>query len=560
MPRRSRWRSLNTCLHRPWSARTRRAVDVLWEKMYSTMRLRGHSTGFMTEAISGVDIALWDIFGKSVGLPIYQLLGGPHRDRIVAYASGVPGRTIEEQVANARRFVEERGFTAVKMSTGRKSLEEEMAAVAAISEALSDDAHLLVDAHGAYDAYTAIQLGREMQALGVYWLEDPLPPEDHSGYKMLSDALDMAIAAGETECNRYQFRDRLAARAVDILLPDVCRAGGISECLKIARLADAYNVPWAAHVSMGSPIHIAASLHLAAATPNFLDLRVPDLSEPDRRQPAQEAARLQRWLFRAAGGAGTGHRARSRGHRPSEGSKRIEATMSLEMTSRERLWAVLNQQEPDRVPIWMLYPREQYGSYVDVHNLPSYARVMPHIWERTDWLDRRDIGRGAFYSAAADIETSIEEREGWTITRSILHTPLGDLTAEHRQDQENAAGARTEHYCKEIGDLEKVLSIPYEPVEPDLTAFDEAATRLGDAGLMMVNLGMPIGVAYGLAHPETFSHLDAHRARDAGRVYPGDVRARDGLSGKGPAERGRAGVLYRGHRVCRPAHVLARRL
>jgi D-galactarolactone cycloisomerase len=257
-----------------------RAVDVLWEKMYSTMRLRGHSTGFMTEAISGVDIALWDLFGKSVGLPVYQLLGGPHRDRVVAYASGVPGATIEAQVANAVRFVRERGFTAVKMSVGRKSLEEEMAAVAAVSEAISSEAHLLVDAHGAYDVYTAIQLGREMQALGVYWLEDPLPPEDHTGYKMLSDALDMAVAAGETECNRYQFRDRLAERAVDILLPDICRAGGISECLKIARLADAYNVPWAAHVSMGSPIHIAASLHLAAATPNFLICECPTFPNP----------------------------------------------------------------------------------------------------------------------------------------------------------------------------------------------------------------------------------------------------------------------------------------
>ena len=257
-----------------------RSVDVLWERMYSTMRLRGHSTGFMTEAISGVDIALWDIFGKAVGLPIYQLLGGAFRDRIKAYASGVPGATSEQQVANAVKFVVEQGFTTVKMSIGRKDLDTEMKAVAAVSRAISDRAHLLVDAHGAYDAYTAIALGREMQALGVYWLEDPLPPEDHSGYKMLSDALDMAIAAGETECNRYQFRDRLADRAVDILLPDVCRAGGISECRKIAQLADAYNTPWAAHVSMGSPIHIAASLHLGAASPNFLICECPTHQNP----------------------------------------------------------------------------------------------------------------------------------------------------------------------------------------------------------------------------------------------------------------------------------------
>ncbi len=255
-------------------------IDVLWERMYSSMRLRGHSTGFMTEAISGVDIALWDILGKAVGLPVYKLLGGAFHQRIKAYASGVPGTTPEEQAANAKRFVQERGFTAVKMSIGRRDLENELDMVASVSQALDGEAHLLVDAHGAYDAYTALQLGREMQSLGVYWLEDPLPPEDHSGYKMLSDALDMAIAAGETECNRYQFRDRLANRAVDILLPDICRAGGISECRKIAQLADAYNTPWAAHVSMGSPIHIAASLHLAAATPNFLICECPTHDNP----------------------------------------------------------------------------------------------------------------------------------------------------------------------------------------------------------------------------------------------------------------------------------------
>ena len=179
--------------------------------------------------------------------------------------------------------------------------------------------------------------------------------------------------------------------------------------------------------------------------------------------------------------------------------------MPKQMTSGERLWAALSLQEPDRVPIWMLYPREQYGSYVDVHTLPSYAQIMPHIWDRTDWLDRRGLRSGAFYTAAADIETEVEQHDGWTISQSTLHTPLGDLTAEHRQDEENAAGARTEHFCKDIADLEKILSIPYEPVEPDLTAFHEASSKLGDAGLMMVSMGMPIGVAYSLTHPETFA-------------------------------------------------------
>jgi L-alanine-DL-glutamate epimerase-like enolase superfamily enzyme len=283
-----------------------RAVDVLWEKMYSTMRLRGHSTGWQSEAMSGVDIALWDILGKAVGLPVYMLLGGAFHPRLKAYASGVPGTTTDQQVAHARRFVEQDGFTAVKMSIGRKDLEVEIAAVAALAQALGNEAHLLVDAHGAYDATTALNLGRQMQDLGVYWLEDPLPPEDHSGDKMLSDALDMAIAAGETECNRYQFRDRLAERAVDVLLPDICRAGGISEGRKIAHLADCYNTPWAAHVSMGSPVHIAAALHLGAATPNFLICECPTHENPLGNNLLKTPIRCENGFFELPQGPGLG--------------------------------------------------------------------------------------------------------------------------------------------------------------------------------------------------------------------------------------------------------------
>jgi hypothetical protein len=162
----------------------------------------------------------------------------------------------------------------------------------------------------------------------------------------------------------------------------------------------------------------------------------------------------------------------------------------------------------------MLYPRERLDYYVDVHRLPSYARVMQHVWTRTDWLDRRSIPTPPFYSAATEIEQWTEADAGWTTTHRVLHTPYGDLVSEHRQDDENAAGAVTRHYCADIADLEKVLAIPYEPVLPDLNAYHAAAAQLGDAGLMMVNLTMPIGVAYGLTHPETFA-LWSHLERDA---------------------------------------------
>lgn len=134
---------------------------------------------------------------------------------------------------------------------------------------------MLVDAHGAYTADTALHVGRHLEAMGVAWLEDPLPPEDLDGYASLCAALDMPVAAGETDCTSYQVFERLKAGAADVLLPDVCRAGGISEGRRIADVARLHNRRWAAHVSMGSSIHVAAAAHLAAASVNFLVFEFP---------------------------------------------------------------------------------------------------------------------------------------------------------------------------------------------------------------------------------------------------------------------------------------------
>ena len=243
--------------------------EMLWEKMYGAQRLRGHNTGYTMEAISGIDIALWDLRGKITRQPIYALLGGPYRTEIPVYASGIPGSNDSERQESARRYVEQ-GYTGFKLAIGRRDLNEDLATVAAVAEVVNAHGQLLVDAHGAYDLGTAVRVGRELERLGCHWFEDPLLPEDHTGYAELSRALDIMVVAGETECNRFQFRDRLAARAVGAILPDICRAGGISEGQKIAILADAYQTQWAAHVSMGTMIHVVAALHLGAATPNFL--------------------------------------------------------------------------------------------------------------------------------------------------------------------------------------------------------------------------------------------------------------------------------------------------
>ncbi|MGH2533148.1 MAG: mandelate racemase/muconate lactonizing enzyme family protein [Thermomicrobiales bacterium] len=245
------------------------AVERHWEKMFGSMRLRGHNAGYQLEAIAGVDIALWDLAGKLLDVPVYHLLGGPFRTELPAYASGVPGATVADRVATAERIIGE-GYTAMKASIGRGDVDTDLAGIEAIADAVRGKADLLVDAHGAYSTENALYVGRKLEAMGVYWFEDPLPPEDVDGYARLAAALDMAVAVGETDCTRWQIAERLRRRAADVLLPDICRAGGISEGRRIATTASLHNVKWAAHVSMGSSVHVAAAAHLAAASANFL--------------------------------------------------------------------------------------------------------------------------------------------------------------------------------------------------------------------------------------------------------------------------------------------------
>ena len=255
------------------------AIERHWDYMYGSQRLRGHVTGYQMEAIAGVDIALWDLAGKHLDVPVYRLLGGPYRTELATYASGVPGATPDERARRAAGFVAE-GYTAVKASIGRGDVDADLAGLAAIAEAVAGKADLLVDAHGAYASDLAMKVGRRLEAMGIAWFEDPLPPEDIDGYGRLAAALDMPVAGGETECTRWQFDARLRAGAFDVILPDVCRAGGISEGRKIADVARLHNVRWAAHVSMGSPVHVAAAAHLAAASPNFLVIEFPSTPNP----------------------------------------------------------------------------------------------------------------------------------------------------------------------------------------------------------------------------------------------------------------------------------------
>ncbi len=248
-----------------------RNVEMIWEKMYSTERLRGHQSGFWMRAIGGIDIALWDIAGKALGVPVYELLGGKFRDRVQTYAA-VGGRSVEQCRENAQKLLAA-GHTVMKMGFGKGLGENyEIGRVQAVAEVLKGKGQVLVDSLGAFTLHEATIHGREIDRIGnVGWWEDVLPPEDMDGYARLADTLDTPICAGEQYSNRFQFRDLFRIRAADIVNPDVARMG-ITEMKRIAIMADAQGVLFSPHQGMGSAPYRAASLHLAAATPNFVIL------------------------------------------------------------------------------------------------------------------------------------------------------------------------------------------------------------------------------------------------------------------------------------------------
>lgn len=244
-----------------------RRINALWERLFTTERVRGYSTGVQFEALAGVDLALWDLLGKAVGLPVYQLLGGRYRASQPLYR-GIGGATIDALVADARAAAAS-GMQMVKMGYRKGKGSEDIDRVTAVSEAMGPHGQVAVDSLGAFKLYEAVQVGRRFDRLGnVGWFEDALQPDDQPAYPALAEALETPVCAGEMLNNRFQIRDLLATRGADVINPDVCRAGGITECQRIAALADAFNVSWSPHISTGTILYFAASLHLAVATPN----------------------------------------------------------------------------------------------------------------------------------------------------------------------------------------------------------------------------------------------------------------------------------------------------
>ena len=222
--------------------------------------------GVTLSAVSGVDIALWDILGRSLDVPLWRLMGGQYRDRVSAYASGgwAPVGGIGKQML---QYVE-RGHRAVKMRVGLQdaSVDDSAARVAEARETLGPGVGIMVDAHGTWSVREAQRFARKVEAYDLAWLEEPVSPDNLAGQAEVRATTDIPIAAGESEQTRFAFREMLDARAVDVLQPDPAIAGGITEVRTIAALAASQGLTVAPHL-WGSAILFATGLHLCVSTP-----------------------------------------------------------------------------------------------------------------------------------------------------------------------------------------------------------------------------------------------------------------------------------------------------
>jgi L-alanine-DL-glutamate epimerase-like enolase superfamily enzyme len=251
--------------------------ERLWDRVYRGSLFYGRR-GAVIHALSAIDIALWDIRGQVLGLPISALLGGAIRRRVRPYASHVMPDSPDRAATLAAGSVRQ-GFTAVKLGWGPlgRSAALDEALVRAVREAVGPEIEVMIDVGLCWDAATAVQRVRQLERYRPYWIEEPLPPDDLEGYARLADAVDTRIAAGEELTTRWEFRDLLERGRVDVVQPDVARAGGFSETRRVLAMAEARHTEWAPHV-YGTGILQVAAAHLVAASPggHFLEYCMSD--------------------------------------------------------------------------------------------------------------------------------------------------------------------------------------------------------------------------------------------------------------------------------------------
>lgn len=259
----------------------------IWEELYSFSRDFGQK-GTYIEAISAIDMALWDISGQAANLPVWKMLGGRFRDRVTAYATGCYYPEDFRNMPEVLRGLEEEasgyagsGFQFLKIKVGLLRLADDIERLRVIRATVGPRVGLLVDANHAYNAATAVRMGRLMEPFQVEFFEEPVPPEDRDGYRKVRRENPIAVAGGECEFTRYGFRDLIGGGCVDIAQPDLAVSGGFSAWLDILALAKSYGVGVIPHV-WGSGIAVAAALHAVATVPPLPHTAnpLPFLNEP----------------------------------------------------------------------------------------------------------------------------------------------------------------------------------------------------------------------------------------------------------------------------------------
>ena len=260
-------------------------VEAIWERIRTSGIFGGAQGGQFVAALTAVEIALWDLTGKALGLPIYQLMGGKTRDRIRIYCdSGTDNR----DDPNAKKFIAQivdNGFTATKIdiddgsdpsrfdrvnwTANNAEIDHMVDKVAFMRESLPKSMELAVDMHGRYDVGTAKRVAKELEPFRLLWLEEPVPAENIDAMRDVRESTHTPICCGENLYLRFGFRELLEKRAVDIIMPDVHKCGGLLEARKIADMAHTYYVPMAPH-AQASPIGMMAACHMLATIPNFL--------------------------------------------------------------------------------------------------------------------------------------------------------------------------------------------------------------------------------------------------------------------------------------------------
>ncbi|OCX67242.1 mandelate racemase [Thioclava sp. SK-1] len=259
-------------------------TEKIWATLYNALRDQGQR-GIAATALSGIDIALWDIKGKRYNVPVSTLLGGRFRDRVRAYATGSFKRDgvdrVEDNALETAGHVQA-GFHAVKIKIGFDPAED-LRVIAAVRDAIGPQARLMIDANHGYDVIEAVRVGNAAADYGVDWFEEPVIPEQLDAYREVRARQPIPVAGGETWHTRWGFREPIQTRAIDIAQPDLCGVGGFTEAKRVCDLATLHGVRVVPHV-WGTAVHIAAALQ-------FMSAMVPD---PVRNNPIEPIMEFDR--------------------------------------------------------------------------------------------------------------------------------------------------------------------------------------------------------------------------------------------------------------------------